>query len=611
LRGLWQNGGIGENWLRGKWQCRGDFSKKRKMARGENGEGKMARGKWRGKNGEGKMARGNGEGKLAYGLTALPSVVFNQLIVKNCQLKSVEILTKLHPLLVLNISMISFEPRNKKSVALPGPLIYFTKLNKLVFSNVSKIGFSDSSEKIEYSIHRRPKTTTKRPAIYLKKWTNSSNNLSLEITNSATMSIFPEFSPHFADKVTSLRINNWKHLTNLSNIGTLTNLETLFLNNNYNLKSLDGNVFEKNSKLECLDVQNNAIEDLKSDTLKGLDSLEIIKLGGNKFKSVPERFFANAPNIKVIDWTSDKCQNKSGIGIIRTFPDSMLTAVNDKLERFNFQLADPDCKLIIKPDSFSQMQFKTLKHLSVTNTHLTYNQLISGFVRKFKNLKTLNIEENNIEELNSKVFKHFKSLKLKVGQNPYKCHCMTLNTLQNLRHNITDFANIKCFPTLDQLLTIDEALHVISCPSMDVPTNVTNVTALTLGTIVVILIILILLYKLRITCYNHRLLHKLFPGEPMVDNNDLKYDAFISYSEKDVNIATCIYRLLNEGTHGRRYDTAIDEVTWEPGTLKATNIEDSIRMSRRTIAIVSEDYLNDDYCLQAFEVARRHPSRYI
>jgi Leucine-rich repeat (LRR) protein len=108
------------------------------------------------------------------------------------------------------------------------------------------------------------------------------------------------------EQVKSLNISNCPHLTDLSNIGIFKNLETLLLNNNYNLSGLEGNIFEKNSKLKYLDVQNNDIEDFKSDTLKGLYSLEIIKLGGNKFKSVPNGFFANAPNLKVIDWTGDK-----------------------------------------------------------------------------------------------------------------------------------------------------------------------------------------------------------------------------------------------------------------------------------------------------------------
>jgi hypothetical protein len=111
---------------------------------------------------------------------------------------------------------------------------------------------------------------------------------------------------YFTEQVKSLSISNWPHLTDLSNIGIFKNLETLLLNNNYNLSGLEGNIFEKNSKLKYLDVQNNDIEDFKSDTLKGLYSLEIIKLGGNKFKSVPNGFFANAPNLKVIDWTGDK-----------------------------------------------------------------------------------------------------------------------------------------------------------------------------------------------------------------------------------------------------------------------------------------------------------------
>jgi hypothetical protein len=40
---------------------------------------------------------------------------------------------------------------------------------------------------------------------------------------------------YFTEQVKSLNISNWPHLTDLSNIVMFKNLETLLLNNNYNL----------------------------------------------------------------------------------------------------------------------------------------------------------------------------------------------------------------------------------------------------------------------------------------------------------------------------------------------------------------------------------------
>jgi hypothetical protein len=70
-----------------------------------------------------------------------------QLTVKNCQIEYVTLLVMMYPALVGNITTISFKPskRDKSYSQLPGPLVTFNNLKKVIFT-VSKDGFEDSSE---------------------------------------------------------------------------------------------------------------------------------------------------------------------------------------------------------------------------------------------------------------------------------------------------------------------------------------------------------------------------------------------------------------------------------------------------------------------------------
>jgi spore germination protein YaaH len=80
--------------------------------------------------------------------TTISTCNITQLTVKNCQLEDVKMLVLIHPALVQNISTISFQTSKTDDASdsqLPGPLVYFTKLKKLIFT-VSKDGSEESSE---------------------------------------------------------------------------------------------------------------------------------------------------------------------------------------------------------------------------------------------------------------------------------------------------------------------------------------------------------------------------------------------------------------------------------------------------------------------------------
>jgi hypothetical protein len=100
--------------------------------------------------------------------TTLSTCNTTQLTVKNCQLEDVKILVLIHPALVQNISTISFQPSKTDDASdsqLPGPLVYFTNLKKLIFT-VSNDGSEESSEGM-YHTSSYPPDRKKLAKLYL------------------------------------------------------------------------------------------------------------------------------------------------------------------------------------------------------------------------------------------------------------------------------------------------------------------------------------------------------------------------------------------------------------------------------------------------------------
>jgi Leucine-rich repeat (LRR) protein len=511
--------------------------------------------------------------------------------VRNCPLAVVNVLAKIHPAVASEISNITFEDLEgleDRAVTLPGPFALFPNLTYMEFNNVANFKFQGSLQDSGSAATN-----------------NRTNGLEIVIKNS-DMTKLPSFSQYYAKKMTSLTISSWEKLTDLTSIGSLPRLQQLTLNRNHKLKSLEPRIFANNVQLTNLNLYDNRFETIDKDTLAGLVNLKILNLGYNKFKSIPIGFFAKAPNLTDIDWDNDMCHNRR-----RTLPASMLTPSNNKLKRFKFRLLEQSCHLLISPGAFSAMQFDTVEDLVVRNTQLGYDDLVKGFVRNFTNLRRLEIDDNKLEKLRGDDFNHAIIQDLKLADNNYNCECQTLLAMINLNddHLIDDIdfdkKIINNCPTTrgPSNMTVENAFKSLQHCRLSETIVIVIVIGVTLASMLIVLLLVAVLYKARIWLYSHHIFHKIFPND--VAGADLQYDIFISYAEADSDIASQLYNDLINGTRGRRvYQVVMDVVNFELGVPVAAEIDRFIGTSRKTIALVSDNYLKDAFCMHAFGVAK-------
>ena len=85
-----------------------------------------------------------------------------------------------------------------------------------------------------------------------------------------------------------------------------------------------------------------------------------------------------------------------------------------------------------------------------------------------------------------------------------------------------------------------------------------------------------------------------------VDENDIKYDVFITYSRNDFSwVDKELLRLLREN----QVKYCVDHKHFELGKAIVENITDSVYQSRKVLAVWSGSYASSKYCKQELDYA--------
>ena len=89
----------------------------------------------------------------------------------------------------------------------------------------------------------------------------------------------------------------------------------------------------------------------------------------------------------------------------------------------------------------------------------------------------------------------------------------------------------------------------------------------------------------------------------MLKEKQCKYDAFIAYNLKDISFVKneLLSRLENADPH---YSVCIHHRDFEVGDWIADNIISAVAQSRRTIIVLSQNFLNSQWC--RFEFSQAH-----
>nr|XP_022901601.1 protein toll-like [Onthophagus taurus] len=244
-------------------------------------------------------------------------------------------------------------------------------------------------------------------------------------------------------------------------------------------------------------------------------------------------------------------------------------------------------------------------YVNVTRLDLSRNNLtIISWIPN--DLKVLNLESNKLENFDDDVLfqlKNILSLKsLNLNENPWNCDCslnnLTLATRTSFQNILKNPENILCS---DGRLLIQLTESEL-CPQIDVFTII--LISIAAFFVITTTILTILYFKhettIKIWLYSNNILLK-YVSEQDADKQK-KYDAFVSYSHKDESFI--LEHLIPELEGGPQpYKLCYHERDWEVGEFINRQIIDSVANSRRTIIVLSKNFLESSWAAVEFRTA--------
>lgn len=218
----------------------------------------------------------------------------------------------------------------------------------------------------------------------------------------------------------------------------------------------------------------------------------------------------------------------------------------------------------------------------------------------------MELDHNQLTKISPDVIHSLKlSLnKLKLGNNPWQCDCETksLQIFVRMKNtSVEDEENIICknFNKMLTRLTIDEL-----CPSNLELIVIASVFTAILGMTFGLIATFYYRYQreIKIWLYANNLCLWFVTEEEL--DKDKPYDAFISYSHKDEEFV--IKELLTNLEKGpRSFKLCVHFRDWLAGEWIPFQIARSIRESRRTIVVVSPNFIASEWGKLEFRAAHK------
>ena len=270
-------------------------------------------------------------------------------------------------------------------------------------------------------------------------------------------------------------------------------------------------------------------------------------------------------------------------------------------------------KLIMKHNRIETVDNETISHHE--HFHLVdFIDLSNNKIVDIKhdvlpaNLKQIILSNNNLTHFSKDTLDYFENktrenkFDLHLGHNPYGCDCRSAefyHFIQNYKNtSVKDYQNISLNCSNEKLLLYQSELQ-------DFCSHLSPYLPL----IIIFIIILCLLFMILICCYNkknitiylfsNRYASHLFPSSPL--DHDKEYDAFISYSHQD---AQYVEKILYPGlVRDMRYKCCIHTLHWQVGRMIPDQIVESVANSRRTIIVLSKEYIEAVWTKLEFKAA--------
>jgi Leucine-rich repeat (LRR) protein len=354
------------------------------------------------------------------------------------------------------------------------------------------------------------------------------------------------------------------------------------------------------STLKYLDMQNN-IWFKWSGPLHGFETLETVDFSRNFCSKVSTQFFIFFTNVKSLNLSN----NFLG-GSLSLDQEGLIFRNQLRLEVLD--LSNNDIEVL---HTRALQSASNIKHLILRGNRLFKWSVSIGHM---KNLTRLDLSNNRLARFDSTEMKSLEGLFSKgnhqltvdLTNNQLSCTCENLEFLTWLtsyKSHFNHFDNYKCLEDSSFLEQSERKLKS-KCKSF----LLWYIVGCVAGTLVISLTISYLVYKNRWKIrYLRYIANKKIRGYHRLQatsNGEFEYDAYVSYSVKDVSFVKN-EMVPNLEEHALSdIKLAIMHRDMEPRGDHATNIMDYISRSKRTICLVSKNYLRSSWQDYELNMAR-------
>uniref|UniRef100_A0A671SJW6 TIR domain-containing protein n=1 Tax=Sinocyclocheilus anshuiensis TaxID=1608454 RepID=A0A671SJW6_9TELE len=435
--------------------------------------------------------------------------------------------------------------------------------------------------------------------------------------------------------------------------GTFTygpqNLQYLDLNNN-KLSAIQNDSFKALHSLRTLHLADNQILNIYPYAFAGLINLADMYLGSNKITERTLRnraVFAGTPNIRSLDvccnYISYESQEElqsppfillselrvlkinsqrrglnyipsnflKGLKNLQVFYAGNLNIENLHVDTFsytlNFTFLDLASNNLANRNALTSRLFQPISGLNKITLGRTHLQSLDFLVdANLSNLTILRASTNDLQLINQTIIQSLPQLKvLHLQNNSFTCDCSNAWFIDwAARNNKTQVVYLDKYECRYPLSLSGKSLAAFNTESCNV--NYDCICFIYSSSIVILTLVISFIYhflKWQLVYAYYLFLAFLNDKKRKRTSNhlDFQYDALISYNaqEEPWVLEELVPKL--EGQHGLRL--CLHHRDFQPGKAIIDNIMDAIYKSRKTICLITHNYLKSIWCSHEIQVA--------
>ncbi|XP_061175906.1 toll-like receptor 4 [Saccostrea echinata] len=360
------------------------------------------------------------------------------------------------------------------------------------------------------------------------------------------------------------------------------------------------------NNVEELYVQNNILYSWKG-PVEGMKRLRILNLSNNFCSAVSKSFFQYLGNL------SELYLNNNLLGFSLS-PDT---------EGQIFASLTNLTRLELRANRISNLPYQVFKELrSIMELDLADNTLttLDFSISTLKNLQFLDLSENQIQFLTDTNMKEIDrqtdkvSLTLNLLRNPILCNCKTLQFLkwmvkghETKKVNFKSFENYSCTTSSRSepfmFSKIKENIEKLEKECNSYMYLIISVSFIILLFFFILLLGLVYRYRWKIR-YFYYMTKSRYHGYKSVrsdSQSDFKYDAFVSYADEDLPF---IQKMIIELEKNNGMRLCIHHRDFVPGYDISENIITAVNKSRKTVIILSPNFIKSSWCMYELHIAK-------